>query len=160
LFDGNGLYLLIKPNDSKWWRVDYSINQKRKTLSLGTYPVTTLADARKKAFELKKLVAEGVDPSQVRKVTKEEITKVQVEKERIANGLPPIDSFKHVADEWYLKKMQHMAESYKGRVYSRLERDVFPFVGNKHIAEITSQELLKIIRALRNLGNEALASEG
>ncbi|MGJ0516738.1 MAG: Arm DNA-binding domain-containing protein [Methylomicrobium sp.] len=53
LFDVNGLYLLIKPNNSRWWRLDYTINARRKTLSLGTYPVTTLADARKKAFELK-----------------------------------------------------------------------------------------------------------
>lgn len=48
LFDGNGLYLLIKPNDSRWWRIDYSINRTRKTLSLGAYPLTSLADARKK----------------------------------------------------------------------------------------------------------------
>ena len=42
LFDSNGLYLIIKPNDSRWWRIDYSINRKRKTLSLGTYPITLL----------------------------------------------------------------------------------------------------------------------
>jgi len=152
LFDGNGLYLLIKPNDSKWWRIDFSINQKRKTLSLGTYPVTTLADARKKASELKKLVSEGIDPSEQRKITKEKESKIQIEKERLADGLPPIDSFRYVADEWYFKKMQHMADSYKGRVYSRLERDVFPFIGNKHISQITPQELLKIIQEIESRG--------
>lgn len=93
LFDGNGLYLLIKPNDSRWWRVDYSINSKRKTLSLGTYPVTSLADARKKAFELKKQVAEGVDPSINRKASKEQDAKVLEEKERILNGQPPYRLF-------------------------------------------------------------------
>ncbi|MCQ8119976.1 Arm DNA-binding domain-containing protein, partial [Methylomonas rosea] len=48
-----------------WWRVDYAINRTRKTLSLGTYPLTSLSEARKKAFELKKAVSEGVDPSEV-----------------------------------------------------------------------------------------------
>lgn len=56
LNDGSGLYLLVKPNNASWWRLDYSINSKRKTLSLGIDPVTTLADARGRAFELKKLV--------------------------------------------------------------------------------------------------------
>jgi integrase len=152
LFDGHGLYLLIKPNDSRWWRVDYSINRRRKTLSLGTYPLTSLADARQKAFELKKLVAEGVDPSKVRKAAKEEEVKIQLQQLRINNGLPPIDSFKYVADEWYNKKMPHMAESYKSRVYSQLERDVFPYIGYKKISEVTPQELLKLIQEIEKRG--------
>ena len=152
LFDGHGLYLLIKPNDSRWWRLDYSINSKRKTLSLGTYPVTTLAEARKKAFELKKLVADGVDPSEVRKTTKDEVTRLKNEQERISNGLPHVDSFKHVADEWFNKKMQNMAGAYKSRVYSHLVRDVFPFVGNQKIADVTPQELLKLLQEIEKRG--------
>ena len=100
LFDNNGLYLIVKPNNSKWWRLDYSINRKRKTLSLGTYPLTSLADARRKALELKKLVAEGIDPSEIRKENKKETVQLQLNDERINNGLSPIDSFKYVADEW------------------------------------------------------------
>lgn len=111
LFDGKGLYLLIKPNDARWWRIDYSINGKRKTLSLGAYPVTTLADARKKAFELKKLVANGVDPSHERKVSKELEKNVKIEQERLLNGQPATDSFKYIAEEWYKKKMPHLADS-------------------------------------------------
>ncbi|OAI15909.1 hypothetical protein A1359_09165 [Methylomonas lenta] len=98
LFDGNGLYLLIKPNDSRWWRVDYCINSKRKTLSLGTYPVTSLADARKKTFELKKLVASGVDPSNDRKATKEQESALKLAAARKLSGQLPIDSFKYVAE--------------------------------------------------------------
>ncbi|OAI17763.1 hypothetical protein A1359_05625 [Methylomonas lenta] len=150
LFDGNGLYLLIKPNDSRWWRVDYSINSKRKTLSLGTYPVTSLPDARKKAFELKKQVAEGVDPSINRKASEEQDAKVLEEKERILNGQPPIDFFRYIAEEWYNKKMQQMADSYKGRLYSRLERDIFPYIGNQPISDITAQELLTVIQQIES----------
>ena len=71
LSDGNNLYLLIKPNNSRLWRIDYSINSKRKTLSLGNYPLISLSNARTKAIELKKLVANGIDPSETRKATKE-----------------------------------------------------------------------------------------
>ena len=112
------MYLLIKPNDSRWWRIDYTINNKRKTLYLGTYPLTSLADARKKALELKKLVANGTDPSEIRKAAKEEELKLQIEHERISNGLPAINSFRCIADEWFNKKMQNMAGAYKSRVYS------------------------------------------
>jgi integrase len=152
LFDGNGLYLLIKPNDARWWRVDYSINKRRQTLSLGTYPITTLADARKKVVELKKLVAEGIDPSEIRKISKEKQEKIQLENERIRDGLPPIDSFMAIADEWYKKKMQHMAESYKGRVYSQLTRDVYPLIGYEKIAEVTAQQLLTVVQKIEARG--------
>ncbi|MFM8341233.1 MAG: tyrosine-type recombinase/integrase [Methylomonas sp.] len=152
LCDGNGLYLLVKPNNSRWWRLDYTINTKRKTLSLGTYPTTTLADARKKATELKRQVAQGIDPSDTRKVTKETLFKALQMQERERNGLCPIDSFKFVADEWYQKKMQQMVESYKVRLYSRLERDVFPYIGSKQISEISAQELLQVIQKIEKRG--------
>lgn len=152
LFDGSGLYLIIKSNDSRWWRFDYSINNKRKTLSLGTYPITSLADARRKAFELKKVVASGVDPSEARKATKEKNNKLKLDKERILNGLAPIDSFQYIADEWFNRKMQHMADSYKYRVYSQLERDVFPCIGSIAISAITSQQLLKVVQQIEQRG--------
>jgi integrase len=152
LFDSNGLYLIIKPNNSRWWRIDYCINRKRKTLSLGTYPLTSLADARKKAFELKKLVADGVDPSEARKATRKDNVQLQLNDERISNGLSPIDSFKYVADEWFNKRMQHMTDGYKSRVYSQLNRDVYPYIGNKHISEVTAQELLTIILEIEKRG--------
>jgi len=66
LNDGEGLYLLIKPNGAKWWRFDYSFAGKRKTLSLGVYPKTTLTDARRKATDAQNKVANGIDPSDTR----------------------------------------------------------------------------------------------
>ena len=152
LSDGNGLYLLIKPNDSRWWRIDYTVNGIRKTLSLGTYPITSLADARKKTFELKQQVAQGVDPSDIRKVAKEEKLKIQIANERTSIGLPPMDSFQYIADEWFNKKMQHMAEGYKARVYSQLKRDVFPRIGFTKISEVTTQELLQLVQQVEQRG--------
>jgi len=134
------------------WRVDYSINTKRKTLSLGAYPLVSLSNARSKAFKLKQLVLNGVDPSIVRKETKDKEIKHKLNEDRANSGLTPIGSFKHIADEWYEKKMQLMADSYKGRVYSRLERDIFPFIANKQIKDITAQELLVIIQKIEDRG--------
>lgn len=74
LFDGNGLYLLIKPNNSRGWRIDYTINKKRKTLSLGTYPLITLAEARNSAFDVKKMVSNGIEwyrPFRYQKISKD-----------------------------------------------------------------------------------------
>ena len=70
LNDGNGLYLLVKPEGAKWWRFDYSIDGKRKTLSLGVYPVTGLSDARRKADEARIQISNRHDPSRTRKDAK------------------------------------------------------------------------------------------
>jgi hypothetical protein len=74
LNDGGGLYLLIKPNGAKWWRFDYTIGGKRKTLSIGVYPATGLADARRKAQEVRNQNANGIDPSDKLSKTKSVLT--------------------------------------------------------------------------------------
>ena len=85
LNDGGGLYLLIKTNGAKWWRFDYTIESKRKTLSLGVYPKTSLNDARKKATTATNIVANGIDPSNERKNEKIEQTK-QKENNRLISS--------------------------------------------------------------------------
>jgi hypothetical protein len=95
------LYLLINPKGSKWWRLDYSINGKRKTLSLGTYPTVTLSDVRNKAIEARQQVAKGINPSDTGKEAKAtQRAKIENEK-RVDVGLPVIDSFACVAMDWY-----------------------------------------------------------
>src|SRR5690348_10786741 len=70
LAEGGGLYLLLNPNGSRWWRFDYRYGGKRKTLSMGTYPDTGLADARERLAEARKLLAADVDPGEARKAAK------------------------------------------------------------------------------------------
>ena len=70
LNDQDGLYLLIKPTGAQWWRFDYTVELKCKTLSLGVYPAVTLSDARRKAEKARNNVANGVDPSDTRKAAK------------------------------------------------------------------------------------------
>jgi hypothetical protein len=101
LNDGDGLHLLLfVKGGAHGWRLAYSFNGARNILSLGTYPDTGLALARRKADEARKLIREGTDPSDVRKAAKAEAER-QREAERLADaGQPPEGSFEAVAREW------------------------------------------------------------
>ena len=126
------------------WRLDYSINARRKTLSLGTYPDTGLSLARKKADEARRLVSAGTDASDVRKSTKAEHQRQKVEVKLAHAGLAPSGSFEAVAREWLA--IVHTAKGSGGhaeRTQLRLEQDVFPWLGRKPIAAIKAPELLE-----------------
>lgn len=138
LTDGGGLYLLLTPSGSRWWRFDYRHLGKRKTLSMGTYPDTGLADARTKRDEARKLIAAGVDPSDHRKAT----TAAKVE--RAGN------SFEVVAREWLGKR--DWVDSYKVKVTAWLDNDVFPWIGGRPVAELTAPEFLKVARRIEERG--------
>ncbi|WP_027157898.1 tyrosine-type recombinase/integrase [Methylobacter luteus] len=152
LNDGGGLYLLIKTNGAKWWRFDYSFQGKRKTLSLGVYPSTGLADARRKADEARTNVANGVNPSDTRKETKAAQKLVIENEKRLDAGLAVIDSFEHVAKEWYEKRMLNKSESHRKRTLSSLERDIFPWIGRQLIADIKAPELLTVLQRIESRG--------
>ena len=124
LADGGGLYLLLKPNGAKWWRLDYRFAGKRKTLSMGVYPEVGLKAARDKRDEAKRLLADGIDPGENRKIQKAART------ERSEN------SFEVVAREWFAKFSPNWADSHAVKIIRRLERDVFPWLGARPIAEI------------------------
>lgn len=151
LNDGNGLYLLIKPNGAKWWRFDYTIGGKRKTLSLGTYPATTLADARRKCAEAKNSVANGIDPSDTRKEAKATL-KIEAENaKRLEAGLTALDSFEHIAREWGEKKVETWSEK-TNRSKRMLERNVFPWLGSKPITNILPKDILACLRRAEDRG--------
>ena len=152
LSDGDGLYLLIKPNGARWWRLDYSIGGKRKTISIGVYPDTGLKAARDKADEARQLVAAGTDPSDVRKADKAAQAKVLEADRRIAGGLPAVDSFEEVAREWFAKFSTEWAPSHAEKIIRRLERDIFPWIGKRPIAGITASELLSVLRRIEDRG--------
>lgn len=140
LFDAAGLYLEVSPAGGKWWRLKYRHAGKEKRLSLGVYPEVPLKEARTRRDEARKLLAEGVDPSAHRKVNKAAIV------ERAAN------SFEAVAREWYAKHADGWAEGHGNRILRRLERDIFPWLGGRPIAEISAPELLAVIRRIENRG--------
>lgn len=153
LSDGNGLYLLLFVNGgSHGWRLDYTLNYRRKTISLGTYPDTGLKLAREKAAEARQLVAAGIDPSEKRKERKAAAEARKDADIRIAQGLPVVGSFEEVARRWFEKKRGDWSVSYADKVIRRLEVDVFPWVGAKPIGELTPPEMLAVFRRIESRG--------
>jgi integrase len=152
LNDGEGLYLLIKPNGAKWWRFDYSIDGKRKTLSVGVYPATGLADARRKAEEARKLAANGIDPSDTRKAAKKARNEATENEKRIKAGLPIVGSFEDIARQWLDSTARQIADCTRQKRFKRFTRLVFPSIGGKAINSISSADIFGIIRPLINDG--------
>ena len=140
LFDGGGLFLLVTPSGGKWWRLKYRYLQKEKLISLGTYPEVSLKEAREKREQARKLLAAGTDPGANRKAFKVE------QMDRQGN------SFEVVAREWLNKKSGIWELSHSSKVIRRLERDVFPWIGKRPIAEITPPELLGLLRRIEDRG--------
>lgn len=153
LFDGGGLYLEIAPAGGKWWRLKYRYSGKEKRLSLGVYPETPLASfkdkqtgrmvrgARDRAAEARQRLADGVDPSQQRQA--EEARKVSVEQ----------DSFEAVAREWFGKNKPRWVDGHSEKILSRLERDLFPWLGTRPVSELTAPELLACLRRIEARGS-------
>ena len=138
--DEKGLFLLINPNGNKFWRFKYRFAGKEKLLAFGPLDDVTLAMAREKRDDARKLLADGIDPSEHRKVMK------QVQVERAAN------SFEVIAREWFVKFKINWVENHSDKIIRRLERDIFPWIGGKPIAEITPRELLETLQRIEKRG--------
>ena len=140
LFDGGGLHLEVTPTGGKWWRIKYRFDGKEKRLSLGVYPDVSLKDARERHDEARKLLAGGIDPSEHRKAAR------SIRADRAAN------SFEAVTREWYAKHSPNWAEIHADRIIRRFERDIFPWIGGRPVAEITAPELLAAVRRIEARG--------
>ncbi len=140
LFDGGGLYLELAPNGGKWWRLKYRFAGKEKRLSLGVYPHVALKQARERRDDAKRLLANGIDPSEQRKAHRAIVT------ERAAN------SFEAVAREWFAAFSPKWVKGHSDKILRRLERNVFPQIGGRPIADITSKEMLTILRKVEGRG--------
>lgn len=137
--DEKGMYLLVHSNGSKYFRLDYRFNGKRKTLALGTYPETTLKEARENRDTAKKQINDGIDPSEHRKT------------EKLTATTNAANSFEAIALEWFGRHMADKSESHKKRTLSLMQRDLFPSL-NKPLAEIKPPELLATIRKIEARG--------
>lgn len=140
LFDERGLYLEVSPAGGKWWRLKYRLDGKEKRLSLGVYPDVSLKDARERRDAARKLLADGTDPSENRKAQK------SARADRAAN------SFEVVAREWYAKYSATWAKDHGNRIIRRFERDIFPWIGGRPIAEVNAPELLAVVRRIESRG--------
>src|SRR5271170_2223747 len=140
LFDERGLYLEVSPSGGRWWRLKYRFEGKEKRLSLGVFPDVSLKDARDRRDAERKLLADGIDPSENHKAQK------SARADRAAN------SFEVVAREWFAKYSANWAVSHSDRVVRLFERDIFPWIGGRPIAEITAPDLLAVVRRIEARG--------
>jgi len=138
--DGEGMYLLIKKNGSKYWRMKYRILGKEKTFSLGVYPQVSLALARTNKSKARLLIHQGIDPNLEKKASLAE-QKLNAE-----------NNFKDIALEWFNTHQKDKAERHKSRVKSRMERDLFPTLGYLPIHHITAPILLEALRVIEKRG--------
>ncbi len=140
LFDERGLFLLVTPAGGKWWRFRFRYDGKEKLLSLGVYPDVTLKDARDRRDAARRLLAQGTDPGEDRKTQK------TAKQARAAN------SFEAIAREWFGKFSSQWVEHHRQRVIRRFERDIFPWLGGKPVAEVSAPELLAVVRRIEVRG--------
>lgn len=137
LSDSHGLFLLVNAT-GKYWRYGYRFGGKQKTLALGVYPEVSLADAREKRGDARKLLISGVDPS--------------VEK-RLAKLRPKGgDSFRAVVLDWHSRQCPTWAESTATDIKRMFEMDIFPFMGDRPIQDITAPEILNVLRRIEGRG--------
>ncbi|EAN2926323.1 integrase arm-type DNA-binding domain-containing protein [Salmonella enterica] len=144
LTDGDGMVLLVHPNGSKYWRLRYRFGGKEKMLALGKYPEVSLADARARRGEARKLLANGVDPSENKKAVK-----VEQEQEAI--------TFEVVARDWHASN-QKWSASHSARVLKSLEDNLFAAIGKRNIADLKTRDLLVSIKAVESSGRLEVAA--
>ena len=140
LSDGGGLFIQIEPTGGKLWRYKYRFEGKQKLLALGKYPDVSLQEAREQHQEARKQLAQGIDPAASKKARK------TAGAERAAN------SFEVVAREWFQMWKTDKAESHYRKVIGRLEKDVFPYIGSRPVADMSAPEVLTVIRRIESRG--------
>jgi integrase len=143
--DGKGLYLLVNPDGSKYWRLKYRILGREKLKSLGVYPEITLADARLRREEARKIIESGNDP-----VAEERHRKLQKQ-------LKAAQTFESIAREWHKQNYETWSQRHAEGILSRLERDIFPVIGKDPITNLTPPIILACIRKIEGRNANEMA---
>jgi integrase len=141
IYDGGGLFIEITPSGGRLWKLKYRYAGKEKLLSLGKYPVVSLAAARKRREDAKTKLSEGVDPSEVKR------------KEKQLRVVLSSDTFEAVARDWFERHLSKKAVTTRAKVVSRMERFVLPYLGSRPVADITAPEVLTVSRRVEKNGS-------
>ncbi len=140
LSDSQGLYLEIMPSGSKYWRLKYRFMGKEKRLALGVYPEISLAEARQKKDDARKILNNGADPSFVKKEQKRQAKRISS------------NTFESIAKEWHEHKTSGWTPLYAVSILRRLENDIFPVIGHLPISDITAPQILDVLRLIEKRG--------
>ncbi|HDH0829061.1 TPA: integrase arm-type DNA-binding domain-containing protein [Klebsiella oxytoca] len=138
LADTLGLYLLVKPNGSRIWYLKYRFNGKESRVSFGPYPETSLALAREKRDEARRILKSGLNPSQQR-----QSEKTTVDKSR---------TFEAVATAWHTSCLKLWSEGHANKILVCLKRYVLPDIGEMDIAKIETRHLAQLVQSIDNKG--------
>ena len=134
--DGAGLYLEVKPDGSKYWRLAYRYAGKQKTLALGVYPDVGVKKARQKRGEAKALLATNIDPGIQRKV------------EKLTAHLSAANTFEAIAREWHEKREDGLAEITANKTIRALETHAFPLIGGLPVEAIEPAHILAVVTSI------------
>ena len=138
--DGDGLYLVITKKNKKVWKLDYRVNGKRTTCTIGVYPVISLYEARKEALRIKELEKKGINASEEKQKKLE-----QIKKEK------NIKTFAFVVKKFLEKKKEEVSESrFKKNYEGTINNYILPFLENKPINKVTKQDILLIVKEVKN----------
>jgi len=145
--DGTGLYLLVNPSGSKYWRFDYRFLGKRKTLAVGVYPAVSLKDARIKLREAKECLANGIDPGYKKKT------------DRRAKEIEAENSFKAIGTEWFDTRSKGWGVDHTKRSKALLEKDIYPKIGFIPVNKVVAPDVLDVVRAIEARGSLSMAEQ-
>jgi integrase len=140
LADGEGMFLLVHPNGSKYWRLKYYFQGRERILALGKYPEVDLAEARERRLYAKKELNAGNDPG----VLKQTVKRLE--------ALKSENDFKSIALEWHDKRKHKWSLRTAKIILHRLEMHVFPRLGPRPIAKIDASEILEMLRIIEARG--------
>lgn len=134
--DGHSMYLLVKPNGSKYWRMKYRFAGKENLLAFGVYPEISISEAREQRGKARKLLKAGIDPSTAKRDEKRE------------HALNATNTFEAVARDWYQHTIEKWSDNHAQTVLRRLEGELFPFLGDRPIRDITAPEIVAVLRKI------------
>lgn len=140
LSDGGGLFLFVAPNGGRYWRMGYRYDGKQKVLSFGVFPDVSLADARERRDQARRLLAKGMDPS------------IQAKLDKIAASIASANTFGAVAEEWIEKITKDGLAEVTLKKIRWLVGQILPAIGKRPIAEISAPELLLALRKIESKG--------
>jgi len=138
--DEKGLHLLVTPSGGTLWRMKYRFGGKEKLIAFGAYPDVPLVRAREKRDEARRLLADGIDPSEYKKAHK-------AMRAEVAGN-----TFEAVAREWYSKELPAWAPAQAVKVKGIFEKNIYPWLGHRPITEIKAPELLAVLRRMESRG--------
>ncbi len=139
LSDGGGLYLLVTKSGGKYWKLKYQFDGKENKLSLGAYPEITLLKARELREENKQLIANGINPNELKKEKKE------IQKQKVIKDL---NTFENIALERLEKIKDDISEPHYKRSFNSLKNDVYPYIGAKNIDEVEAFDIIYILQKI------------